>query len=97
MVPEHIRAAQQAASARSELKTRWVLAAEVHQIGLIERQFIAQRFGALRFAKAATEEDDAFGDHSWRGKQLTSIGKLVTTDKLPIRCVPRWTWLIFNY
>ena len=27
--------------------------------------------------KAAAEDDDAFGAHPWKGKQLTSIGKLV--------------------
>jgi hypothetical protein len=32
----------------------------------------------------------------WKGKQLISIGKLVTTDKLPVRCVLRRKWLIFN-
>jgi hypothetical protein len=36
---------------------------------------IAQRFGALHSAKAATEDDDAFGAHPWRGKQLTGTGK----------------------
>jgi hypothetical protein len=60
------------------------------------RQYIAQRFGALHSAKAATEDDDAFGAHPWRGKQLTSTGKLVTTDKLPVRCVLRWILCIFN-
>ena len=46
--------------------------------------------------KAAAEDDDAFGAHPWKGKQLTSIGKLVTTDKLPVRCVLRRKRLIFN-
>ena len=45
-------------------------------------RWIAQHFGALHSAKAATEDDDAFGARQWRGKQLTSTGKLVTTDKL---------------
>jgi hypothetical protein len=29
---------------------------------------IAQRFGALHSAKAATEDDDAFGAHPWEGQ-----------------------------
>ena len=52
-------------------------------------RWIAQRFGALHSAKAAAEDDDAFGARPWSGKQLTSTGKLVTTDKLPVRCVLR--------
>src|SRR6185295_1297873 len=36
---------------------------------------VGQRFGALHSAKAATEDDRAFGVHSWRGKQLTGTGK----------------------
>ena len=59
-------------------------------------RWIAQRFGALHSAKAATEDDDAFGARPWRGKQLTSTGKLVTTDKLPVRCVLRWILFILN-
>ena len=46
--------------------------------------------------KAAAEDDDAFGAHPWKGKQLTSIGKLITTDELPVRCVLRRKRLIFN-
>jgi hypothetical protein len=38
----------------------------------------------------------ASGAHAWKGKQLTSIGKLVTTDKPPVRCVLRRKRLIFN-
>ena len=57
---------------------------------------VAQRFGALHSAKAATEDDHAFGARPWRGKQLTSTGKLVTTDKLPVRCVLRWILFMFN-
>ena len=30
------------------------------------------------------------------GKQLISIGKLVTTEKMPVRCILRRKWLIFN-
>jgi hypothetical protein len=32
----------------------------------------------------------------WKGKQLTTIGKFVITGKLPVRCVLRRKWLIFN-
>jgi hypothetical protein len=60
-------------SASSGWKTRWVLAAEMHHLDVDKRQFIAQRFGALH----------AVWSHLWRGKQLTSTGKLVTTEKLP--------------
>ncbi len=42
---------------------RWIFAAERHHLGLVERQLIAQRFGAPHCAKAATEDDDAFGAH----------------------------------
>jgi hypothetical protein len=59
--------------ASSGRKTRWVLAAEMHHLDVDKRQFIAQRFGALH----------AVWSHLWRGKQLTSTGKLVTTEKLP--------------
>jgi hypothetical protein len=41
-------------------------------------------------------DDDAFGAHSCTGNQLTSIGKLVTTEEAPTRRVQGWTSLIFN-
>jgi hypothetical protein len=63
---------------------------------MAQQRLVAQRFGALHSAKAATENDDAFGAHSWRGKQLTGTGKLVTTEKLPVRPVLRWILFIFN-
>jgi hypothetical protein len=62
-------------SASGGLKTRWGLTPELHHVRLAEWQFIAQRFGLLRSAKTATEADDTFGAHAWRGKQITSIGK----------------------
>jgi hypothetical protein len=71
-----------ATSASSGLTTRWVLAAELHH-RLVEWQFFAQRFGPLHSAKAATENDDAFRAHPWRGKQLTSIGNSITIGELP--------------
>jgi hypothetical protein len=54
-----------------------------------DRQFIAQTSGAFDCAKAVTGNNDAFDAHRWRGKQLTSTGKLVTTDKLLARSVLR--------
>jgi hypothetical protein len=45
----------------------------MHHLDVDKRQFIAQRFGALH----------AVWFRLWRGKQLTSTGKLVTTEKLP--------------
>ena len=56
---------------------------------MAQQRLVAQRFGALHSAKAATENDDAFGARSWRGKQLTGTGKLVTTEKLLVRYVMR--------
>ena len=41
-------------------------------------------------------DDDAFGAHSCKGNQLTSIGKLVTTEEAPTRGVQGWTSLISN-
>ena len=41
-------------------------------------------------------DDDAFGAHSCRGNQLTSIGKLLTTEDVPTRRVQGRTSLIFN-
>ena len=63
---------------------------------VVERQLFAQHFGPLHSAKAAIEDDDSFGAHSWRGKQLTSTGKSVTTDKLLARRALRWKWLNFK-
>jgi hypothetical protein len=56
----------------------------MHHLIPVGWQFVAQRFGSLRAAKAAIEGDDA----SWRssreeGKQLTRTGYLVTTGRLP--------------
>jgi hypothetical protein len=53
-----------ATSVRSALKKKRVLADEVYHFGMFERQVMALRFGALHFAKAAIEDDDAFGAHS---------------------------------
>jgi hypothetical protein len=85
-----VRNVKPATSAASGLKTRWVLVAERHHLGLVERQFIAQRFGALHSAKAATDDDDTFRAHPWKGNKLTSTGKLVTTEKLAVRRALRW-------
>ena len=56
-----------------------VFAAEMHHLCLIECQFLRETFQHTSFAKAATEDDNAFRAHPYRGKQLTSIGNSVTT------------------
>ena len=70
----------------------------MHHLCLIECQFFAQRFSTLHSAKAATEDDNAFRAHPYRGKQLTSIGNSVTTraadgahaipEMLDLQCSP---------
>jgi hypothetical protein len=55
----------------------------------------SQHFERSEMMVSLSEQGASFVQR-WKGKQLTSMGKLVTRDKMPVRCVLRRKRLIFN-